>query len=70
MIFIKNAGKNVAITKDKNSNDWGMNGEKISFEINTPTNKLFEKSGNGNINKPPAKPIKIEKYAVFSFIDL
>ena len=61
MIFINNAGKNVAITKDKNNNDWDITGEKISSEINMPTNKLFEKSGVGNINKPPAKPIKIEK---------
>ena len=61
MIFINKAGKNVATTKDKNSNDWDMTGEKISLENNIPTNKLFEKSGNGNINKPPAKPAKIEK---------
>ena len=35
-----------------------------------PTNKLFEKSGEGNIKKPPINPIKIEIYAVFSLMFL
>ena len=37
-----------------------MNGENNSLDKNTPTNKLLEKSGNGNIKKPPTKPIIIE----------
>ena len=38
---------------DKNNNDWDINGLNISFDNNIPTNKLFEKSGEGN-NKNPA----------------
>ncbi len=46
---------------DKNNNDCKMNGENSSLGINIPTNKLLEKSGNGNNKKPPIKPIIIEK---------
>ena len=35
-----------------------------------PTSKLLEKSGEGNIKKPPINPIIMETYAVFSFIFL
>ena len=38
--------------KDKNNNDWDINGLNISFDNNIPTNKLFEKSGEGK-NKNP-----------------
>ena len=41
-------------------------GENKSLDKNTPTNKLLEKSGNGNIKNPATKPIIIEPYAVFS----
>ena len=54
-------GRKVATTKDKNNNDWETNGAKNSFGIIIPTNKLFEKSGVGNIKKPPTNPIIIEK---------
>ena len=37
-----------------------------SFGIIIPTNRLFEKSGSGNIKKPPIKPMIIEKKAVLS----
>ena len=63
-------GRKVATTKDKNNKDCDTKGEKNSFDIKTPTNKLFEKSGDGNIKKPPIKPIIIETYAVFSLIFL
>ena len=43
-------------------------GAKNSFGIIIPTNRLFEKSGSGNIKKPPIKPMIIEKKAVFSEI--
>ena len=33
-----------------------MNGLNNSFDNNTPTNKLFEKSGDGNNKNPPIKP--------------
>ena len=55
------AGKKVATTKDKNNKDWTTNGENNSLDKNTPTNKLFEKSGNGNIKNPATKPIIIER---------
>ena len=55
------AGKKVATRKDKNNKDWATKGEKYSLGKNTPTNKLLEKSGNGNIKKPESKPIIIEK---------
>ena len=45
--------------KDKNNKDCDTKGEKNSFGIKTPTNKLFEKSGDGNIKKPPINPIII-----------
>ena len=53
-------GKKVATIKDKNNNDCATNGPNSSFGIKTPTSKLFEKSGDGNINKPPINPIIIE----------
>jgi hypothetical protein len=49
----------VATIKDKNNNDCKMNGENNSLDINTPTSKLLEKSGNGNNKNPPTKPITI-----------
>ena len=54
------AGKNVATINDKNNNDWVTKGAKNSFGINPPTNKLFEKSGDGNRRNPPIKPMMIE----------
>ena len=55
---------------DKNNNDCNINGENISAGKIYPIRRLFEKSGNGNIKKPPNKPTKIDMYAVFSFIFL
>ena len=46
--------------KDKNNKDWAINGENKSLGKNTPTNKLLEKSGNGNIKNPDTSPIIIE----------
>ena len=34
----------------------------------TPTNILFEKSGDGNIKKPPINPATIETYAYVSIV--
>ena len=67
--MIKN-GKKVATTKDKNNNDWEIKGPNNSLGIKTPTNKLFEKSGEGKNKKPHINPVKIEMYAVFSWIFL
>ena len=53
---------------DKNNNDWDINGLNISFDNNIPTNKLFEKSGEGKNKNPNISPIMIEIYAVFSSI--
>ena len=63
-------GKKVATTKDKNNSDCEINGANNSFDTSIPTNKLFEKSGAGNIKKPPIKPTIIEIYAVFSLMFL
>jgi len=63
-----NKGKKVAMIKDKNNNDWDINGLNISFDNNIPTNKLFEKSGEGNNKNPAINPVRIEMYAVFSSI--
>ena len=60
MIFKIIAGKKVAIKKDKNNKDWAIKGENKSLDKSTPTNKLLEKSGNGNIKNPATKPIIIE----------
>ena len=71
MIFLAlrtKKGKKVAMIKDKNNNDWDINGLNISFDNNIPTNKLFEKSGEGNNKNPAINPIRIEIYAVFSSI--
>ena len=51
----------MATTKDKNNSDCEINGANASFDIKTPTNKLLEKSGNGNNKKPLINPIKIDK---------
>ena len=45
-----------------------MKGANNSFGNNIPTNKLFEKSGNGNIKKPAIKPTIIDMYAFCSLI--
>ena len=63
-------GANVAVKKDRNSKDCNMNVGKKSAGKIIPTNRLFEKSGDGNIKKPPINPIIIETYAVFSLIFL
>ena len=69
MIFLTlrtKKGKKVAMIKDKNNNDWDIKGLNISFDNNIPTNKLFEKSGEGNNKNPAKNPIRIDIYAVFS----
>ena len=38
----------------------------LSTEKKIPTNKLFEKSGDGNKSNPTTKPVIIEIYAFFS----
>ena len=53
---------------DKNNNDWDINGLNISFDNNIPTNKLFEKSGEGKNENPNRSPIMIDIYAFFSSI--
>ena len=71
MIFLAlrtNKGKKVAMIKDKNNNDWDINGLNISFDNNIPTNKLFEKSGEGKNKNPNISPIMIDIYAFFSSI--
>ena len=71
MIFLAlrtNKGKKVAMIKDKNNNDWDINGLNISFDNNIPTNKLFEKFGEGKNKNPNISPIMIDIYAVFSSI--
>ncbi len=60
-------GKKVEKRKDKNNKDWVIKGENKSLGKKTPTNKLLEKSGNGNIKNPATIPIIIETLAVFSF---
>ena len=60
LILIIIAGRKVATTNDKNNKDWAIKGENISLGINIPTNKLLEKSGKGNIKKPPSNPTTIE----------
>ena len=50
----------MATIKDKNNNDCEINGANNSFEIKIPTNKLLEKSGNGNNKKPPINPSNID----------
>ena len=53
---------------DKNNNDWDINRLNISFDNNIPTNKLFEKSGEGKNKNPNISPITIDIYAFFSSI--
>ena len=53
-------GKKVATINDKNNNDCDTNGAKNSLDIKIPTNKLLEKSGDGNNKNPPIKPIRID----------
>ena len=45
--------------KDKKSNDCETKDGNKSFDMRIPTNKLFEKSGEGNNKNPPINPIKI-----------
>ena len=52
-------GKKVASIKDKNNNCDTIGANNSLGKI-IPTNKLFEKSGAGNIKKPPIKPTNIE----------
>ncbi len=52
-------GKKVATKKDKNNKDCDIKGVNNSFGTKTPTNKLFEKSGAGNIKNPPINPTTI-----------
>ena len=59
-------GANVAIKKDKNNSDCEIILGKKSIGNKMPTNKLLEKSGEGNRRKPVINPIIIEKYAFFS----
>ena len=49
----------MATINDKNNKDCTTKGENISLGAKIPTNKLFEKSGNGNKRKPPTNPIII-----------
>ena len=56
--------------KDKNNNDWDINGLNISFDNKIPTNKLFEKSGEGKNKNPNISPITIDIYAFFSLMFL
>ena len=44
---------------DKNNNDWDISGLNISFDNNIPTNKLFEKSGEGKNKNPNISPITV-----------
>ena len=60
-------GTNVAIKKDKKSNDCDTNTGNNSIGNIIPTSKLLEKSGTGNKRIPPIKPIIIAIYAFFSF---
>ena len=53
-------GRKVATTKDKNNKDWEIKDVNVSWGNKIPTNKLFEKSGVGNIKKPPIRPMIIE----------
>ena len=53
-------GTNVAIKKDKNSNDCDTKAGNNSAGSIIPTNKLFEKSGAGNKRNPPIKPTIID----------
>jgi len=60
VIFLYSFAAVTSHTKDKNNKDCAIKGVNISLGINIPTNKLFEKSGNGNIKKPPIKPTTID----------
>ena len=51
----------MAIIKDKNSKDCATKDGNKSFDMRIPTNKLLEKSGEGNNKNPPTSPTKIEK---------
>ena len=63
-------GINVDSIKDKNSNDWAINGGKNSKGNNITIKIDFEKSGLGKNNNPTNNPVIIEIYALFSFIEL
>ena len=68
LALITRNGSKVATRKDKNNNDWEIKGAINSLGIKIPTNKLFEKSGEGNNKIPTINPIRIDLYAVFSSI--
>ena len=53
-------GKKVAVIKDRNSNDCTIVGSNNSKGSITPTSKLLEKLGKGNIKIPPIRPINID----------
>ena len=55
-----NKGRKVATIKEKKSKDCVTKDGNKSIGMKTPTNKLLEKSGEGNNKKPPINPIKIE----------
>ena len=54
--------------KDKNNKECDTIGINNSLGKRTPTNKLLEKSGAGNIKIPPISQIIIEIYAFFSLM--
>ena len=54
----------------QNLNSQLTKGLNTSVVTNTPTYKLLEKSGKGNIKNPAINPTNIEIYAVFSLIFL
>ena len=53
-------GRKVATINDKKSKDCDIKDGNKSFGMKIPTNKLLEKSGEGNSKNPPINPIKIE----------
>ena len=55
-IIITITGPTVATKKDRNSNDCETNVQNDSVAKIIPTNKLFEKSGDGNRRNPPINP--------------
>ena len=59
-------GAKVAITNDKNNNDWETKLGNISIGKSIPIKIDLEKSGLGNNSKPAIKPTIIDTYAFFS----
>ena len=49
----------VAVINERNSKDCVTKVPKNSLDINVPTSRLFEKSGNGNNKKPINNPTTI-----------